>query len=95
MFQSKFACNHINCRSCQIFQEFSNSLAHSVKFSLKQDINWYLDDCFFVNLHQLVCNQQVNAFLAICAKINFPVSLEKTLWRSQLMVFLGLLLDTL
>ena len=31
----------------------------------------------------------------ICGKINFPVSAEKTFWPRYMLVFLGLLIDTI
>ena len=40
-----------------------------------------------------LCDGQVNVFLDICDSICFPVSLEKTFWGSNLLVFLGLLID--
>lgn len=89
------ALTNLNCRSCQIFQEFSNSLAHIVHFRTKSELDWYLDDYFFVHLLRTNCDWQVTVFLGICEEINFPVSLDKTVWSSQEIVFLGLLLNTL
>lgn len=83
-----------NCRSCQIFQEFSNSLAHIVQFRTQQELDWYLDDYFFVHLLRTNCDWQVTVFLGICKEINFPVSEDKTVWSAQEIVFLGLLLNT-
>ena len=40
------------------------------------------------------CDSQVQVFLDICEQISFPVALEKTVWGNTLMVFLGLLIDT-
>lgn len=77
-----------------MFQEFSDSLAHIVQFTLGSEVDWYLDDFFFVQLAKSQCDNQVNVFLAICTEINFPVSPDKTFWGSQIMVFLGLLLNT-
>lgn len=83
------------CRSCQIFQEFSNSLAHIVKFNTKQDLDWYLDDYFFAALLRNNCDWQVKVFLQICEQINFPVSQEKTIWSTQEIIFLGLIINTI
>lgn len=93
---SKFSRNSTSyCRSCQIFQEFSNSLAHIVKFRTNMELDWYLDDYFFVSLLRTNCNWQVTVFLNICEQINFPVSEDKTEWATQEIVFLGLLLNTI
>lgn len=58
-----------------------------------KDTDNYLDDFFFVDLFEDWCNNQVTQFLKICDEINFPVSLEKTEWATQLIVFLGILLN--
>ena len=41
-----------------------------------------------------LCNKQMELFLEICKRIGVPVSIEKTVWASTLMVFLGLLIDS-
>ena len=33
-------------------------------------------------------------FLQICEEINFPVALDKTVWSSQIIIFLGMLLNS-
>ena len=82
--------------SCEIFQSFSNSVAHLVTWVLKltRPVTNYLDDFLFVALLRAFCNKQVETFLEICKVINFPVSLEKTYWASTRMMFLGFLIDT-
>ena len=81
--------------SCSHFQRFSDAVAHIVKVKNggKKPVN-YLDDYLFVDLMKRLCNQQIRVFLQVCEQIKFPVSLEKTYWGSQLLTFLGLLLDT-
>ena len=81
--------------SCSHFNRFSDSVSHivRVKSNGKANIN-YLDDYLFIALFRAVCNQQIQCFLDICAAINFPVSLEKKFWATQLLSFLGLLIDT-
>ena len=80
--------------SCAIFQEFSNSVAHIVSYKTKEPLVNYLDDYFFTALMKLLCDAQVSEFLKVCDIINFPVSLQKTVWGTTLLTFLGLLLDT-
>ena len=80
--------------SCALFQEFSDSVAHIVKVKTgKRNVN-YLDDFFFAALMKLWCDWQLRQFLEVCKEINFPVSLEKTFWGTQMLVFLGLLIYT-
>ena len=87
-----------HCLSCKIFQEFSNSVAHIVRWKLNMPSNKrlinYLDDYFFVALMRWICNNQIKCFLEVCKLINFPISMEKTSWASQCTVFLGFLIDT-
>ena len=80
--------------SCAIFQAFSDSVAYLVKFRTHKDLVNYLDDFFFAAICKAICNVQVEVFLDICDSICFPVSLEKTFWATQLLTFLGLLIDT-
>ena len=80
--------------SCAHFQEFSNSIAHIVRYFTKKECINYLDDYLFAALVAAVCNGQVKVFLEVCKMINFPVSLEKTFWGTTRLTFLGLLIDT-
>ena len=79
--------------NCSHFQHFSNAVAHIVRTRTGKDLVNYLDDYLFVTLLKLMCNAQIDLFLTICKKINFPVSMEKTFWASMCLVFLGLLID--
>ena len=79
--------------SCSHFQRFSNAVAHIVKKRTNKDNVNYLDDFLFIALLKLVCNNQLKEFLQICKTINFPVSMEKTFWASQTIIFLGILID--
>ena len=53
----------------------------------------YLDDFLFIKLCFQVCNGMVKNFLVICEDLGCPVSMEKTVYASPLMEFLGVLLD--
>ena len=81
--------------SCSHFQRFSNSLRHIVEWRTGKrcQITNYLDDFLFISGTAAECNYLVREFLNICEEIGFPVSLEKTEWASQRLVFLGILLD--
>ena len=82
--------------SCSHFQRVSNCIAHIVRWRNNgmSNIN-YLDDYFFVALLKSVCDWQIRNFLQVCEEINFPVSLDKTFWGTHILVFLGLLIDTI
>lgn len=88
-------------RSCALFGAFSDALAaifeYQARIKLENDsieTDSYLDDYFFAALLAACCNQQVELFMEICSRINFPVSLEKTVWATQVIVFLGMLINT-
>ena len=81
--------------SCALFQEFSDCVAHLVHYRTPKSVINYLDDYLLVDTIKRQCNSQVKVFLAVCKQINFPVSLEKTVWASFITVFLGLLLNTM
>ena len=81
--------------SCAIFQDFSNAVAYIVQVKTKEANVNYLDDFFFAQLLRELCNLQVQTFLDVCSDINFPVALEKTFWGDTIIVFLGLMIDTL
>ena len=81
--------------SCAVFQKFSNAISFLVqKRSGKKNVN-YLDDYLFIALMKWLCNQQTEIFMEICEKICFPVAIEKTIWASTRLVFLGLLINTI
>ena len=80
--------------SCAIFQDFSDAVSFLVSHRTNYPNVNYLDDYFFAHLLREICNMQVQVFLDICNQIQFPVALEKTFWASTVIVFLGLLIDT-
>ena len=81
--------------SCSHFHRFSNAVRHIVHYRTSKNLVNYLDDYFFANLLQKLCNDQVREFLNVCELISFPVSLEKTFWATTQLTFLGLLIDTI
>ena len=80
--------------SCAHFQDFSDAVAHLVKWKTKKDLINYLDDFLFVALLRSFCEQQLETFIEICEIIQFLISLDKTFMGSTQMIFLGLLIDT-
>ena len=81
--------------SCSLFQRFSNAVKHIVQWRTNSDLVNYLDDYFFAALYNLICNNKVREFLAVCELIKFPVALDKTFWATTKLTFLGLLIDTI
>ena len=85
--------------SCAIFQTFSDTLAHILQVWTQcagEDpdcLTNYLDDFLFLSYMKALCDELVQRFLRICEIVKCPIALEKTEWESDLMVFLGILLD--
>ena len=76
--------------SCVIFQAVSDSIAHTVEYQMNKPNLNYLEDYLFCEVMKVLCDEQVNHFLWGCDQIKFPVSLEKTYWGTQLLVFSGI-----
>ena len=81
--------------SCSHFQRFSNSIAHLFKFVMNKDTDNYLDDFLFTALLKAMCDGQVQVFLDIFKSINFPAVLDKTFLGTQVIMFLGILINTI
>ena len=81
--------------SCALFQAFSDAVAFIFKKKTGNKTVNYLDDYFFAALLKAMCDGQIQAFLDICGYINFPISLEKTVWGCTAIVFLGFLIDSI
>ena len=81
--------------SCALFQEFSDALQHITEFLIKRKnrITNYLDDFLFIAWMRAECNKIMQKFLEVCCTINCPVLKEKCEPASDLMVFLGVLLN--
>ena len=52
-----------------------------------------MDDFLFLALTILRCNYLIQQFLALCNKIGIPIAQDKTEWASELVTFLGVLLN--
>ena len=83
--------------SCNIFQRFSNALAHIVAHQIGEGAHLqmcnYLDDFIFLSLSEAECHYMVRTFMQTCETLGVPVSLEKTVWPCTQLTFLGMGLD--
>ena len=81
--------------SCSQFQRFSNALCHLIEFRIneKKRTTNYLDDFLFIAQTLARYNFMIRKFLKLCEELGVLVSPEKTEWGSELIVFLGILLD--
>ena len=84
--------------SCTHFQRVSNAMAHIIRYraGLPKDLPLnYLDDFLFAALEKLMCDNQLQTFLDTCTEIGFPISMDKTVWGTTIIIFLGLMINTL
>ena len=85
--------------SCAIFQDVSDALRHILQFRTavriphNRAINNYLDDFLFITTVMRLCNWLIQKFLDLCQEVGMPINMSKTEWASQLIVFLGILLN--
>ena len=81
--------------SCALFQHFSDALHFLTedRLRIRNRITNYLDDFLFIARTLEKCNAMIREYLAFCKEINVPITYEKTEWASELIVFLGMLLD--
>ena len=81
--------------SCALFQEFSDASCHIVvtKTNSRELIMNYLDDYLFLALTIMRCKYLIKVFLKICQQVGMPIAAEKTEWATELIIFLGILLD--
>ena len=80
--------------SCTLFQKFSDALHAIIEYrTRKNGTTNYLDDFLFAAITRLLCNAMAQKFIDLCMEINCPISHDKTEWASEMIVFLGILLD--
>ena len=53
----------------------------------------YLDDFLFTGISKQDCDYMMNIFLQVCSSIGCPVASEKTEWGTEIITFLGVLLN--
>ena len=82
-------------KSCSLFQDFSDGLAHISHYILGNEgfvVN-YLDDFLFINLDMPCCNAMLDDFVYIYGQVGVNVAPEKTEEADTQVTFLGIILD--
>ena len=86
--------------SCANFQSFSDALKHVIDWKADKALltpvpvtTNYPDDFLFIAIAKFICNQMMRLFLEICKTVGCPISMDKTEWSTELIVFLGVLLN--
>ncbi|XP_033745490.1 uncharacterized protein LOC117331006 [Pecten maximus] len=83
--------------SCSLFEKFASLLQWIVSDRSKlATLDHYLDDFIFAGgRNSSNCQVLMSTFSEVCAEIGVPIAEDKTALPSQVMVFLGLELNTL
>ena len=73
----------------------TNALSHLIEFRIQQKkrVTNYLDDFLFIAKSVVLCNWMIQKFLDLCLELGVPISREKTEFASEIIVYLGILLD--
>ena len=80
--------------SCSHYQRFSNSLKHLLQFrTSRKTVTNYLDDFLFIALLKVICDGMIRDFIQLCNELKVPIVQEKTEWGTDMLVFLGILLE--
>ena len=81
--------------SCALFQKFSDALCFKFEHqtNTQGQVTDYLDNFLFLALTIWRCNYLIKVFLDLCKEMGIPVSMEKTEWASDKIIFLGILMD--
>ena len=82
--------------SCSVFEKFATALQWIVRNNCSQgELDHYLDDFLFGGRAQTQdCLHLMQTFFDCCRRLGVPVSDEKTVWPTTILVFLGLELDS-
>lgn len=83
--------------SCSLFEKFSSFLEWAVRTNCNtEDLLHYLDDFLFgseKNSNQ--CLTTMLAFNQLCSQLGVPIASEKTVWPTPIIIFLGLVINTI
>ena len=78
-------------RCCEAHSSVQGVLLYSIW--CEKAINNYLDDFLFIARACLLCNWLIEQFLLLSRMIGLPINMSKTEWATQIIVFLGILLN--
>ena len=81
--------------SCAIFEKVGDLLQWIAQKRAKHLISRYLYDFFTAHILQQACDMIMQTIHDTCAEVGVPMSLTKRVFTTQVIEFLGLLIDTL
>ena len=81
--------------SCALFQKISDALTYIMEYKsgFILIMTNYLDDFLIIAYTIALCNQFISQFLELCQQIGCPTAEDKTEWVTEVIIFLGMLLD--
>lgn len=79
--------------SCFLYDKLSRCLRHLYRYKSGIDGVVYLDDGLQIGFNETNANGNLAIYLDLCRQINLPISEDKTVWATQVIVFLGLLIN--
>lgn len=82
-----------NRASCFLYENFSKAIAHIYTARTGVKGVSYLDDALQVGVGRDQTNRYLAVFLDICSQINMPISEEKTVFATQIIIFLGMIIN--
>ena len=82
--------------SCAIFETFSSSLQwiSNIKLGIRHMLHILDDFLFFGVRDSATCQESLDRFIGLCSKIGVPIKHSKTETPRQVIVFMGLELDS-
>ena len=81
--------------SCKIFKDIASLIHWIVEKRARHKFVHYLDDFFTIHRLKMVCSSIMSVFKLVCDQIGMPVSPDKSEGPTQVIEFLGLMIDTI
>lgn len=79
--------------SCFLYEKLSKALAHIYYVKTGVPGVSYLDDALQIGISEEQADVLLQAYLNICSQINMPMADDKTVYATQIIIFLGMLLN--
>lgn len=89
-------CLPMGARSaCKIFEKFSSAVEFAALKSGIASLLHYLDDFLIISNSKKQGQEDLDLFLDLCDEVNIPIARNKTEGPEQVLIFLGLEIDTI
>lgn len=82
--------------SCRIFERFATAIQEIAKAQINgSKLEHYLDDFIGCDVTESRTNQALRQLTYLCRDLNIPIAWDKMFWATQVLKFLGLVIDTI